>query len=49
MYKYYNDYIESAKAVMKVDVIVTIEDIEIIDMTLLLVKIGLKWYVADMN
>lgn len=49
MYKYYNDYIKSAKAAMEVDVELTIEDVETFDMTLLLLKIGSKWYVADMS
>jgi len=49
MYKYYNDYIESARAAMEVDVILTIEDSETLYMTLLLLKIGSKWYVADMT
>jgi len=49
MYKYYNDYIESARAAIEVDIILTIEDVETIDMTLLLLRIGSKWYVADMT
>jgi len=46
---YYNEYIKSAKAAMEVDIILTIEDVETIDMTLLLLRIGSKWYVADMT
>lgn len=49
MYKYYNDYIESARAAMEVDVVLTIEDSETLYITLLLLRIGSKWYVADMN